>query len=98
MIMIRNVSPCIVVVVAMFGIAGHAAAQVTQPTSAEKKLAGQIKCEDFKKNANGSWTSGPNAKIGTNVYSNTTFGVRGISLDGADVAIVLEQKCGGRPL
>jgi hypothetical protein len=81
-----------------FGAIDYAFAQTPVPTDAEKALAAQIKCEDFTKNPDGSWHSGPNAMIGTNGFSNNTFGVRGIVIQGADVAVVLNQKCGGRPL
>jgi hypothetical protein len=38
--------------------------QQTIVTKAEAALAAKIKCGDFSKNANGTWTSGPNTKIG----------------------------------
>jgi hypothetical protein len=34
----------------------------TQKSNAEAALASKVKCEDFRKNPDGSWTSGPNAK------------------------------------
>ena len=48
-------------------------AQQINVTKAEAALAAKIKCEDFKKNADGAWTSGPNTKIGSNAFSNHTF-------------------------
>lgn len=65
--------------------------------NAEKAMAAQIRCEDFKKNPNSSWTSGPNAKIGNMTFSNETFGVYAFTFSGVDPAVVLNQKCGGRP-
>src|ERR1700691_5054281 len=59
-----------------------------EPTEAEKVLAAKIKCEDFRKNADGSWTSGPKVMIGANAFSNSTFGVGDINQDGADFAVV----------
>jgi len=37
--------------------------QQTIVTKAEAALAAKIKCEDFRKNTNGTWTSAPNTKI-----------------------------------
>jgi hypothetical protein len=48
-------------------------AGATQESKAEAALAGKIKCQDFRKNPDGTWTSGPNAKIGSNPFSNLTF-------------------------
>ena len=39
-----------------------AGAQKREPDETEKALAAQIKCEDFSKNSDGGWTSGPNAR------------------------------------
>jgi hypothetical protein len=68
--------------------------QQTIVTKAEAALAAKIKCRDFKKNANGTWTSGPNTKIGANAFPQHTFGIRGVSIGGADLAAVLNRKCG----
>jgi hypothetical protein len=73
------------------------AGQTSQPTEAEKVLAAQIKCEDWTKNANGFWTSGPAAKVGGMTLSNSTLGVT-IDIGNADLIVVLNQKCGGKPL
>jgi hypothetical protein len=35
---------------------------------AEAALAAKIKCEDFRKNTNGTWTSGPDTKIGDSAF------------------------------
>jgi hypothetical protein len=48
-------------------------ADPTEESRAGAALAGKIKCEDFRKNPDGTWTSGPNAKIGSNPFSNLTF-------------------------
>jgi hypothetical protein len=71
--------------------------QQTIVTKAEAALADKIKCRDFRKNANGTWTSGPNTKIGVNAFPQHTFNVRGVSIGGADLATVLNRKCGGTP-
>jgi hypothetical protein len=68
--------------------------QQTIVTKAEAALAAKIKCRDFKKNANGTWTSGPNTKIGANAFPQHTFDIRGVSIGGADLATVLNRKCG----
>jgi hypothetical protein len=53
--------------------------------------------EDFRKNTNGTWTSAPNTKIGDTAFPQHTFGIRGVSIGGADLATVLNRKCGGMP-
>ena len=63
-------------------------------TKAEAALAAKIKCRDFRKNANGTWTSGPNTQIGANAFPQHTFDIRGVSIGGADLATVLNRKCG----
>jgi len=69
-------------------------AQQTKGTKAEAALMAKIKCKYFKKNSDDSWTSGPNAKIGTNAFSNHTFDIGGVSVGDADLATVLNRKCG----
>jgi hypothetical protein len=71
--------------------------QQTTVTKAEAALAAKIKCRDFRKNANGTWTSGPNTKIGANAFPQHTFGIRGVSIGGADLATVLNRKCAVAP-
>ena len=68
--------------------------QQTILTKAEAALAAKIKCGDYRKNANGTWTSGPNTKIGTNAFPKHTFDINGVSIGGADLATVLNRKCG----
>jgi len=68
--------------------------QETNVTKADAALAAKIKCQDFRKNVDGTWTSGPNTKIGSNAFSNHTFDTRGVSIGGADLATVLNRKCG----
>jgi hypothetical protein len=70
-------------------------AQQTAMTKAEAALGAKIKCEDFKKNTDGSWTSSPTAKIGANAFPNHTFDINGVSIGAADLATVLNRKCGG---
>src|SRR5262249_28045863 len=69
-------------------------AQQTIVTKPEEALAAKIKCGDFRKNANGTWTSSPNTKIGTNAFPNHTFDIHGVSIGGADLAPVLNRKSG----
>jgi hypothetical protein len=71
--------------------------QQTIVTKAEAALADKIKCRDFRKNANGTWTSGPNTKIGVNAFPQHTFNIRGVSIGGADLATVLNRKCSVAP-
>ena len=71
--------------------------QQTIVAKAEAALAAKIKCEDFRKNANGTWTSGPDTKIGDSAFLQHTFDIRGVSIGGADLATVLNRKCGGTP-
>jgi hypothetical protein len=66
-------------------------------TKAEAALAAKIKCGDFRKNTNGTWTSGPDTKIGDSAFPQHTFAIRGVSIGGADLATVLNRKCGGTP-
>jgi hypothetical protein len=72
-------------------------AHAKQPevTKAEAALAPKIRCEDFKENADRTWTSGPNAKIGGNAFANHTFETHGVSIGGADLTTVLNRKCKG---
>jgi len=69
-------------------------AQQTKATTAEAALAAKIKCKDFRKNPDGTWTSGPNTKIGTIAFFSHTFGIENVSIGGADLATVLNRKCG----
>jgi hypothetical protein len=69
-------------------------AQQTKVTNDEAALTAKIKCKDFRKNAGGTWTSGPNTKIGTKDFSDHTFDAHGVSIGGADLATVLNRKCG----
>jgi hypothetical protein len=71
--------------------------QQTIVTKAEAALAAKIKCEDFRKNTNGTWTSAPNTKIGDSAFPQHTFDIREVSIGGADLATVLNRKCGGTP-
>ena len=70
---------------------GHA--QPKSPTAAEGTLAAKIKCQDFKINSDGKWTSHANSRIGKLDFSNHTFGVGEVDIGGADLATVLNRKC-----
>jgi chaperonin GroEL (HSP60 family) len=48
--------------------------------------------EDFRKNADGSWTSGPNTRIGANAFSNHTFDVQSVSIGGAGLGHRFEPQ------
>ena len=63
------------VYLAVAGYLSSANADPTQESKAEVALAGKIKCEDFRKNPDGTWTSGADAKIGSNSFSNLTLKV-----------------------
>jgi hypothetical protein len=83
-----------------FAVAAYlssANADPTQESKAEAALAGKIKCEDFRKNPDGTWTSGPNAKIGNNPFSSLTFESKRVTVGRADLATVLDHKCRQSP-
>jgi hypothetical protein len=69
-------------------------AQQTGVTKAEAALSAKITCKDFRKNSDGTWTSGPDTKIGANAFPNHTFDTNAVSIGGADLATVLNRKCG----
>jgi hypothetical protein len=64
------------------------AADLSPIVPTEEALRAKIKCKDFKKNLDDTWTSGPNAKIGTNAFSNHTFDIGGVCIGDADLATV----------
>jgi hypothetical protein len=70
-------------------------AQQTSVTKAEAALGAKIACKDFRKNSDGTWTSGPDTKIGANAFPNHTFDTNAVTIGGADLATVLNQKCRG---
>jgi hypothetical protein len=94
MLAIKTFTHCLVIIAIAVAIADRANAQTASPTDAERAMAAKIKCGDFKKNPDGSWSSGPNAKIGAMEFRNHRFEVGGFNFSGADVAVVLDQKCG----
>jgi hypothetical protein len=69
-------------------------ADPTQESRAEAALADKIRCEDFRKNPDGTWTSGPDAKIDSNPFSKLTFDSKRVTIGRADLATVLDRKCG----
>ena len=70
-----------------------AIAQIAVLVEAEKSLALQLKCEDYKKNADGTWTSGPTTRIGTTIFTNNRFGLHNVMVGGVDLAYILDKKC-----
>jgi hypothetical protein len=70
-------------------------AQQTTVTKAEAALSAKITCKDFRKNSDGTWTSGPDTKIGANAFPNHTFDTNAVTIGGADLATILNRKCGG---
>jgi hypothetical protein len=66
---------------------------LAQMTVLEQALADKIKCEEWRRNPDGSWTSSSESKIGTNTFRNTTVAPGAWSVDGADVGAVLNKKC-----
>ena len=75
-----------------------AVAQIAVPVEAETFLALQLKCEDYKKNADGTWTSGPTTRIGSTIFTNNRFGRHNVMVDGVDLAYILDKKCAGQEL
>ena len=92
---IRFLSGAVAACLTVADCVSSANAQQTEVTKAEAALAPKIRCEDFKENADGAWTSGPNAKIGGNAFANHTFETHGVTIGGADLATVLNRKCKG---
>lgn len=82
----------LIFVAAAFFIA-HSGTGLAQMTPLEQSLADKIKCEEWKKNPDGSWTSSSDSKIGSNTFRNTTVAPGAWSVDGADVGAVLNKKC-----
>ena len=68
-------------------------AQPKKPTATEDTLAAKIKCQDFERNSDGKWTSGPNATIGKMDFRDHTFSVGEVDIGGVDLATVLNRKC-----
>jgi hypothetical protein len=71
---------------------GVASAQQTEPTDAEKALAAQINCDDYRYASDNCWHTGPNARPASN---SVICGQRAIAIGGAELVTVLNQKCKG---
>src|SRR5215472_52550 len=67
-----------------------------QSKKVEDNLAAKIKCQDFQKNSDGKWTSGPGIRIGKMDFSGHTFSVGEVDIGGADLATVLNGKCAAK--
>jgi hypothetical protein len=76
-------------------LVNSANAPQTSVTKAEAALSAKITCKDFRRNSDGTWTSGPDTKIGANAFPNHTFDTNAVSIGGADLATVLNRKCRG---
>jgi hypothetical protein len=53
-------------------LVAHSGTDLAQMTTIEQALADKIKCEEWRKNPDGSWTSSSDSKIGANTFRNTT--------------------------
>jgi hypothetical protein len=69
-------------------------AQPKKPTATEDTLVPKIECQHFLKNSDGKWTSSSDATIGKMDFSRHTFGIGEVNIGGADLATVLNRKCG----
>jgi hypothetical protein len=87
-----HMRPMSVVAAAAFLIA-QSREGLAQMTTVEQALADKIKCEEWRKNPDGTWTSGSDSRIGSNTFRNTTVAPGAWSVDGADVGAVLNKKC-----
>jgi hypothetical protein len=72
-------------------------ARPKKPIATVDPLAAKITCQDFQKHSDGKWTSSLNARIGKLDFSSHTFGVGEVEIGGADLAVVLNQKCVTKP-
>jgi hypothetical protein len=61
----------------------------------EDQFSEVIDCGQWRENADGSWDTGPNARLPGMLLSNSK-GLRlsNVYVDGVDVAALLERKCG----
>ena len=71
-------------------------ADLAHSAAPEDTLASKIKCQDFRKNSDGKWTSNPSTRIGKIGFSTHTFDVGEVDIGGADLATVLNRKCVAR--
>jgi hypothetical protein len=67
---------------------------ISQQAVAQGAAQPDVKCDQFKKQPDGSWTSAPDAMWGTTKFGNNS-GIRPgtYSINGSDVGAVLEAKC-----
>jgi hypothetical protein len=69
---------------------------ISEQAMAQGAVPPKVQCEKFKKQADGSWTSAPDAMWGTAKFSSNS-GIRpgAYKLNGSDVGAVLDAKCSG---
>ena len=70
------------------------AAESAGPSDVEKALTAKLDCEHFTRISDRTWTAHANAKIDGKGFGGEAFGVHGMMIKNADVATVLNQKCG----
>jgi hypothetical protein len=72
-------------------------AQTPQMNAQEQRIYDSIDCSQWTYNPDGSWDTGPNARLGGMVFSNSKhIRLSGNIDDGIDTADVLLSKCGKR--
>ena len=62
-----------------------------------QQAAATIDCRQWKLNSDGTWSSGPNARVGNLTFPNTMNNtMSGYTDNGLDAETLLEKKCGHR--
>jgi hypothetical protein len=82
-----------VIFVSVAFLIANSGTDLAQMTTIEQALADKIKCEEWKKNSDGSWMSSSESKIGAHTFRNTAVAPGAWSVEGADVGAVLNKKC-----
>ena len=92
---IRAAASLLMVVGLASGAWGQATAQKT-PTS-EKQVYDAIDCKQWTRNDDGTWTGGPDARVGAMTFPNTINNtMKGYVDSGVDAEAALLKKCGKR--